>query len=334
MGNHLAGRVAVVPGSGQGIGRAIAKALAAEGAKVVTNNRKPSDGKNLTGQLDEAKLARLTPEQREWTLKEYASYSGDAETTAEEIRKAGGEAVACFADIADFDAAGRIIETAIEHYGTVDILVNVAGAFGFSPIEKMTRELWDRVNNCKPGGYFNTIRHAAPYMLEKGWGRIINCSSPAFVSSGGLRHSQYTAANAAVVGFSRAISDELSSRGVTCNAFCPAAKTRASVDMEMFDKTVTDKGDGVSIKGEDNLLGGYNVSPDPEVFAQFISYLASDEGASITGQTFLLLGNFIGRYSEPTIIGAMTREGAGCWTFEDVERDAHKLFEPLPPMGK
>ena len=319
MSELLRGKVAVVTGSGQGVGRAVALALAAEGAKVVTNNRKPVTV-NHSDVLDEAKLSRLTPEQREWVKKELAAFSGDAETTARAIREAGGEATACFADISRFDEAERLIRTAVEAYGSVDILVNVAGSFGFSPIEKMPEEMWDRVNGVKPKGYFNTVRHAVPYMIQNGWGRIINCASPAYTGSGGIRHSEYCAANAAVVAFTTAIAEELEHYGITCNVFSPHAKTRASIDMEVFDKTVAEE-DRASIHGNPPI-GAYDDTPYPDTFAPFVAYLASDEAKDITGKSFFTTGGFLGLFSQAAIIQGIHKEGP--WTMEDMQTRVHQ----------
>lgn len=321
MGNRLNGKVAVVTGSGQGVGRAIAIALAQEGAKVVTNNRSPIK-ENVTNQLDEARLARLTPEQLEWYKVEVEKYSGDAETTAAAIRAMGGEATACFGDITNFDEAKRIVDTAAETYGSVDILINVAGAFGFAPIEKITEELWDKVTGVKPKGYFNMIRHAVPYMRKKGWGRIINCSSPAFLG-GDIRQAEYCTANAGVLGLTWALACELADDGITSNAFAPAAKTRASVDMELFDKVV-DK-DETSTKSGKPIVG-YDETQPPELFAPFFAYLASDEAKDVNGSVFLTMGGFIGRYSNPAIVTNMfSPEG---WTVDEiVEKAPDTLFK-------
>ena len=108
-----------------------------------------------------------------------AEDTGDAETTAQTIRKMGGDALAFFGDMTDFEIARKIAKTTKEHFGRIDILVNVIGTFAFSPIWEMSEETWDHVNLVKPKSHFNTIRHVLPYMMEQKWGRIINCTSGA-----------------------------------------------------------------------------------------------------------------------------------------------------------
>jgi len=315
MGNLLQGKVALVTGSGQGIGRAVALALAAEGAKVVTNNRAPVK-KNVANQLDEEKLKRLTPEQLEWYHKEIEKYTGDAETTAKAIRDAGGEAAPFFGDLSDFDTAKKMVDFTVETFGSIDIVVNVAGGFGFAPVEKITEELWDRVNNPKPKGYFNVIHFAVPYMKKKGWGRIINCSSPAW-TGGNIRQCEYCAANAGVVGLTWGLATELADYGITCNVFAPAAKTRASVDAELIDKT-RDEDEWATKDGKP--FASYDETQPPETFAPFIAYLASDEASHVTGSVFMTMGGFIGRWANPSFEATMFKpEG---WTMEDILKTA------------
>ncbi|NMA24693.1 MAG: SDR family oxidoreductase [Clostridiales bacterium] len=319
MGKHLSGKVALVTGSGQGIGRAVAMALAAEGAKVVTNNRGPLK-KNVSNQLDEKKLARLTPEQLKWYHEEIEKYTGDAETTAAAIRAAGGEATAFFGDLSVFDVAKKMVDFTVETYGSIDIVVNVAGGFGFAPVEKITEELWDRVNNPKPKGYFNVIHFAVPYMKKKGWGRIINCSSPAW-TGGPIRQCEYCAANAGVVGMTWGLATELYEDGITCNVFAPAAKTRSSVDAELIDKT-TDPDERATKDGQP--FTSYEGTQPAETFAAFIAYLASDEAKDITGSVFMTMGGFIGRWANPAIEASMFKpEG---WTMESILEEAPKTL--------
>ncbi len=315
MGNSLSGKVAVVTGSGQGIGRAIALVLASEGAKVITNNRSPVK-KNVANQLDEEKLARLTPEQLKWYNEEIEKYTGDAETTAAAIKAAGGEATAFFGDVSDFETARKLVETTVATYGSIDIVVNVAGAFGFAPVEKISEELWDKVTNVKPKGYFNVIHFAVPYMKEKGWGRIINCSSPAW-TGGDLRQCEYCAANAGVVGMTWGLATELAENNITCNVFAPAAKTRASVDAELFDK-VTDEDEHAMKSGKPFV--SYEETQGPEPFAPFIAYLASDEAANVTGSVFMTMGGFIGRWANPTFEATMF--DADGWTMDKIVKTA------------
>ncbi|MDR0490248.1 MAG: SDR family oxidoreductase [Oscillospiraceae bacterium] len=315
MSKYLDGKVALVTGSGQGVGRAIAKALAAEGAKVVTNNRGPVK-ENTTNQLSKEQLSRLSPEQLDWVKKELEYYTGDAETTAADIKAAGGEATACFGDISDFKAAKKIVDKAAETYGSLDIVINVAGEFGFAPIGKISEELWDKVNTVKPKGYFNIIHHAVPYMKKNSWGRIINCSSVAFLG-GPIRHAEYCAANAGVLGLTWALACELADDGITVNAFAPNAKTRASIDMELFDQTV--EKDEMSTKSGIPIVK-YEVMKLPDLFAPFIVYLASDEAANVTGSVFLTAGGSISRFANPAIVANMTEpEG---WTMEKIIQTA------------
>ena len=313
---YLEGKTAVVAGSGQGVGRAIALALAEQGAAVVTNNRAPN--MKPDSQLDESRLAKLTEEQRDWVTKEWARFAGDAETTAKAIRDAGGRAQACFADITDYEQAGRLIRTAEECFGGVDILVNVAGAFGFSPFERMTPEMFEKVTSVKPKGYFNTCRHAVPYMLEKGWGRIINCTSRAWLGDI-IRHAEYCTANAGVVGLTRALAVEYKYRGITVNAFSPFARTRASVDLAMYDKTV-DAGDRAW--DSDTPVPSADITPEPEKLTPFICYLCTDNAAGVTGSVFGLHGSSYVLYSDPEIIRKMEKPGLAPWSVDELLEQA------------
>ena len=319
MRRSLENKVAVVTGSGQGIGRAIAIGLAKEGANVVTNNRRPgSTGRAL---LDDRLVDGMDAEKKAWLEKQSEAHTGDAETTAKTIRDMGMDAVAFFGDISDFDVAKQLIDTAVDRFGGIDILVNVAGTFGFSPVWEITEETWDRVNNTKPKGYFNTIRHAVPFMAKKKWGRIINATSRAFLGDV-LKHAEYCAANAGVVGLTRAAAMELYSLGITCNAFSPFAKTRAAVELTAYDMAVDAKASPWMDRKHSFPL---EMAPEPEHIAPLVCYLAGDAAGHISGSVFNVGGNGIGLYSEPEIIRNIIKQGDP-WTVEELENIAPRAL--------
>jgi len=194
----------------------------------------------------------------------------------------------------------------------------VAGSFGFSPVEKMTEELWDRVTTVKIKGYFNCIRHALPHMINQKWGRIINCTSKAF-NGDIIKHAGYCVANAGVVGLTRQVANEMYEHGITCNAFSPWAKTRASYDLGLYAETVNEADNPFIVKmpqaASDDMV---KITPDPEYIAPFICYLASDAAANVSGSVFSLGGNSIGLYSEPETARNLTKFGEGPWTVDEL----------------
>jgi 3-oxoacyl-[acyl-carrier protein] reductase len=326
MGQVLKDRVAVVTGSGQGIGRAIAIAMAREGARVVTNNRKRGSTGNAI--VPDALLGGMESERRQWLEKQAEEANGDAEATAHAIKAFGGEATPFFGDISDFNAAAGLIRTAVDAYGRVDILVNVAGTFGFNNVWEITEETWDRVTNTKPKGYFNVIRFAVPHMIKQKWGRIINCTSRAYLGDV-LKHAEYCTANAGVVGLTKAVAKELFRYGITCNAFSPFARTRASFELDAVDKA-TSAGENPWMDRKFSIP--LEMTPSPEHVAPFIVYLATEEAARISGSVFQVAGNGIGLYSEPEIARSLVRSGDEPWTIEELMKQAPRaLFMDYHP---
>ena len=310
MSKLLEGRVAVVTGSGQGIGRAIAIALAEQGAKVITNNRKP--GSTGPSMVTEKQINSMPPDKQEWYRKGFTSESGDAATTAQTIRDMGGEATPVFCDISKIEDAKRLIQTTIDTYGQIDILCNVAGSFGFADIEDISPELWDTVNNIKPRGYFYTMKYAIPHMRKQKYGRIILCSSPAF-TGGPLKHAEYVTANAGVVGLTRAAACELSADGITANCFAPGALTRASYELDAARLTYDSS---ILISGKSFMEA--DTTPGPEHIAPFIVYLASSKSARINGSTFFIVGNMIGMYANPVFEKMIKKDSKEPWNLDEL----------------
>ena len=328
MSGVLEGRIAVVTGSGQGIGRAIALAFAKEGAKVVTNNRKP--GSSGASMVTEEQINKLSAERKDWFEKGFAAQSGDAESTAKAIRDLGGEATPVYADITNIDDAKRLIDTTVETYGRIDIICNVAGGFGFSDIEDITIEHWDRVNNVKPRGFFYTLKYAIPYMRKQKYGRIVLCASPAF-TGGPLKQAAYVTANAGVVGLTRAAAMEGFPDGITANCFAPGAHTRATYELEAA-RDSHDK--GILIEGRSFVSA--EDTPGPEFVAPFVVYLASEQSSRISGSTFMLGGNMVGMYANPTMVKFLRKDAKEPWEipelFEKVEAEFIPDYKSITDM--
>lgn len=284
---ELRDKVAVVTGSGQGLGRAIALAFAEQGAKVVTNSRKPG------------------------------SSGGDAGTTAEEIGKTGGAAVAVFADISDFQEAEKVIRTAVDSFGRIDILVNNAGADSPKMIWNMGESEWDTCIDSLLKGTFGCSKFACMHMRDQKYGRIINTTSTAWL--GTIGHVNYGAAKAGVVGLTRSIAREMGRYGVTCNTFAPLASTRMT-DNDAVKAGLKKRFDaGLITKSQ------YEESinmPPAEGITPFIIYLASDKAADINGQVFHLEAGKIGYYSEPTLVRTLFKDYVkqGFFTNDEIER--------------
>jgi len=201
----------------------------------------------------------------------------------------------------------------IKKFGKIDILVNVAGSFSFSPVWEMSEETWDHVTLSKPKSYFNTIRHAAPHMMKQQYGRIINTTALAFL--GMVNHSNYSAANAGVVGLTRAVAKELFKYGITCNAYSPTAKSRASYEVVALlrEKDGTSEPTPLPISAAERF-GSF---PDAESIPPLIVYLASDAASGISGSVFHIRGGNIGIYTEPEIKNSIEKK-QGWWTAEEL----------------
>jgi NAD(P)-dependent dehydrogenase (short-subunit alcohol dehydrogenase family) len=196
----LAGKVAVVTGSGRGIGRGIALALAREGATVVINDV----GCEVDGR---------------------GGAEDPAAQVVREIEALGGKAVPSYDSVASFDGAARIIETATTTFGRLDILVNNAGIVRDRSIGKMSEEDFDAVLAVHLKGSFNCGRHAIPVMREQNYGRIVNITSSAGLR-GNFGQTNYGAAKAGIMGLTLVWAIELGRYGITVNALAPAGMTR------------------------------------------------------------------------------------------------------------
>jgi NAD(P)-dependent dehydrogenase (short-subunit alcohol dehydrogenase family) len=279
---RLDGKVAVITGSGRGIGREIAIAMAGEGAKVIANNRGPSES------------------------------GEDAESTAKKIAEAGGQALSFYGDVSDFDTARRLIRAAVDSFGRVDILVNNAGGYDAHQMPwDMSEEAWDGTIRTHLKGTFNCIRHACALMKEQNWGRIINTVSRAWL--GTTEWSNYSAAKAGVVGLTRAVAKDIGRYGVTCNAYAPRAATgRSGPDAVARFKRAYEEGLTSKRMYESflNLAG-------PEAMAPIVVYLATEEAAGINGRVFGVMGGEICIFAEPVEEKVINKE-RGFWTLEEL----------------
>jgi NAD(P)-dependent dehydrogenase (short-subunit alcohol dehydrogenase family) len=290
VGDRLKGRVAIVTGSGQGIGKAIALALADEGASVVTNNRRAGTS------------------------------GGDAETVAKEISDRGGQAVPFFGSVADFAVAQKIVQMAVDSFGRLDIMVNNAGADAPKMVWNMSEEEWDRCVDSFLKGSFNCIRHATGLMREQRWGRIINTTSTAWL--GAVGHCNYGAAKAGLVGLTRNVAREVGRYGITCNAYAPTAATRFTLAEDVVAGFRKRYEAGLMTKERFEELTN---PPGPETVTPFILYLCTDEAADINGQVFDVTGGNIAIYSEPVKVRSIDK-AQGLWTVEELIEQVPKVL--------
>jgi len=273
----LAGKAAVVTGGSRGIGRAVALALAAEGAAVVVNGRE----------------------------------AAAAEAVAETIRAAGGQASARAGSVADFAFAGELVDACVSEHGAIDVLVNCAGIGepeGASILD-LEPEAWRVVVDVHLTGTFNTCRHAAPRMVEQGGGVIVNTSSHAY--TGRFGGSAYAAAKGGTNSLSFALAAELADRGVRVNAVCPGARTRLSDGPDYRAKIEDLHARGLL---DDTTRAASLDPPPPEHVGPLYAFLASDAACGVSGRVFSVAGGYVGVHAPPgeTLL-AFRDTAAGPW---------------------
>ncbi len=303
----LDGKVAVITGSGRGLGRAEALLFASEGAKVVVND--------LGGGSDGA-----------------GSASAPADEVVAEIKKMGGQAVANYDSVATWKGGENIIKAAIDAFGKIDILVNNAGILRDRMVFNMTEDEWDIIQKVHMYGHFFCTRHASAFFRQQRSGRIINTSSQAGL--GNLGQANYSAAKEGIVGFTRTVALDLAKYGVTCNCIRPIAATRLTLTPELqaaMEKKAKEGGGGLGLD-----IGAELKKMAPEHIAPLVAFLATDAAGGINGRTFFVGGGEIGLYSEPTVISSIFKDGV--WTVKELSdlmpKSLTKGMMPPPPPAK
>jgi NAD(P)-dependent dehydrogenase (short-subunit alcohol dehydrogenase family) len=259
MSGLCAGRVVIVTGAGRGLGRAYALAFAQEGARVVVNDL----GTSLAGE---------------------GRSLATAQAVVDEIRAAGGAAVANGDDVSEWDSAGRIVGSALEAFGGLDVVVNNAGFVRDRMFVSATLEEWDATMKVHLRGHFCVTRHAVDFWRSEAKAgkpvdaRIINTSSGAGLN-GSIAQSAYSAAKGGIASLTLVQAAELGRYGITANALAPAARTR-----------MTEQAFAERMKRPEQ---GFDVQ-DPDNIAPAVVWLGSSESRGVTGCVFELEGGKIG----------------------------------------
>ena len=279
----LDGRVAIITGAGRGIGREHALLFAAEGAKVVVND--------LGGGLDGTSL-EATP----------------AEEVVAELKAMGAEAIANHDNVATWDGAASLVNSALEAFGDLHVLVNNAGILRDRVLVNLSEDDWDAVINVHLKGHFAPTRHAAAYWREQAKegktvrASVINTSSTSGLL-GNVGQSNYGAAKAGIAAFTVIIAEELSRYGVRVNAIAPAARTR-----------MTESTPGLS---DFDVWDPANISP-------LVATLAMEHCAA-TGQVFFVQGGTVRKFQNWTMTETLEKNDR--WT-------VNELAEQLPTLLK
>ena len=292
MAGEFAGKVAIVTGAGNGIGRATAHLLAAAGAKVVVNDF----GGDVYGSGSDA---------------------GVAQKVVDEIRALGGEAVAEPSDISTMAGGKAVTEAALDSFGRVDVLVHNAGIIRPARIDQMTEEQWDDVVAVHLKGSFTTVRHAAPHMVKQRSGAIVCISSPS--GFGHTDMANYAAAKEGITGFTRSVARDLGPFNIRCNAVRPVAASPRMETPEILEglRHVTqDLGlPPLGIQYQPAVSGGDTVSR-PEDVAAVIAWLCSDATRAVNGREYFIAGGHVALCQEPELIRA--RFSSTGWDLESL----------------
>ena len=290
----LDGRVAIITGAGGGIGREHALYFASEGAKVVVND--------LGGNPDGT-----------------GADQSAAQKVVDEIKAMGGEAVANHDSVADWEGGQRMVNTAVETFGGLDILINNAGILRDRVIVNMTEEEWDIVVAVHLKGHFVPLRWAAAYWREQTKAgvqvraNVVNTSSTSgLLSNPG--QANYGAAKSGIATLTQIAAKELGRYGVKVNCIAPAARTRL---------TSATPGLGDIIKPPDDP-GAFDIW-DPANISPLVAYLATADCA-YTGETFFVQGGTVRRFQSWTM--AQTIEQNGRWTVGELQKEMIKLQPP------
>ena len=244
----LDGKIALVTGASRGIGRAIAIELAKEGATVAIN---------------------------------YAGNKTAAEEVQNIITDMGGKAMIIQADVSDENSAMNMVEEVIKEFGGIDILVNNAGITRDGLFIRMKEDDWNAVINTNLTGIFNCTKVAAKYMMKKRSGKIINMSSVSGIM-GNAGQTNYAAAKAGVIGFTKSLAREMASRGITVNAVAPGF-------------IATDMTAAMPEKAQEHVLASIPLGKmgEPKDIANAVLFLASDKASYITGQVIHVDGGMV-----------------------------------------
>jgi 3-oxoacyl-[acyl-carrier protein] reductase len=273
----LAGKVAIVTGSGRGLGLAYARELARQGASVVVND------------VD-------------------AQAATDAVKTIEGL---GGRAVAVAAPVGPTETAKELVETAVDSFGRLDILVTNAGVLRDTVLWKMTDDDFDTVINVHLRGTFTTVREAVLHMRAAGEGGRIICIGSPTGQRGNFGQTNYSAAKAGIVGMVRTWALELKRAGITANAVIPVAATAMTATVPYFAAAMAAEAGGEPMPPFFRHDLGFGTSED---VAGLIAFLGSDAAASVTGQAIGVGGDRIQIWTHPE--AALTAYREGGWTYE------------------